>query len=136
MEIQERRAVLTVPSEAARESCWGKRLLDLEDRNLRQVAYTVAKEFVARHAKQGERYIDRDEVHIYGPFKGDYLLPPLVGRETAALTKADREQLALDEAPGAFAHYLLNAHFLVAPQGVLERSDQNGLHPHPHQDQE
>ena len=121
--IVERRGILTVPGELARESCWGTRIPDVGHKALRRALATVAREFIEVRAKQGEEFVDTDDVHVYGPFPSPAMLMPMIGKEEMLVTQEELRHLTIERVaePSAFASYLLNAHFLVAHKGAPER---------------
>ena len=72
-------------------------------------------------ALEGEPFIDRDDVHVYGPFNTTERLEAMLSSEQMAVGKAEREQMVLGR--GLFVHYLLNANF----QGRSERAAMQGV---------
>ena len=113
---KERRSVITMPGEI-QENCYpiGKRIRDLQNPILAQAVISVAQQWIEKRAKEGEQYVDSDDIHVYGPFASQDMIPPLLTKADMLITPKEREQIVIErtDEPNAFAHYLLNANFLV-----------------------
>jgi len=112
--IVERRGILTVPGEMS-ERCWGKRIPEIQDKHLRDALLGVAREFIRKRKLEGDEFVERDDIHIYGPFPSMVMLEAMLDSESMAITAAEHNQIVRErgESPDAFAHYLLNANFMV-----------------------
>ena len=110
--------------EMAQEPCWPKRLPEIADPRLSRELHSAASSWLALRTKEGEQYVTRDDIHVYGPFPSMVMLEAMLTNEAMSIGPREREQITLDRADEeAFAHYLLNANFLVARKGVPERND-------------
>ena len=117
---QVRRAILTVPSEYGKERCWGTLIKDVDNRFLRDKLYDTANEWIETRKKEGSDFIDRDNIHIYGPFASYDMMQAMLSSEDFELGGKALVTEHTDE-KSAFSNYLLNAHW-TAPRGALERS--------------
>ena len=111
MHVEPKRAVITVPGDL-NQPCWEVPVDEVTSRHLREALQEGARTFIHARATHGQRYVDADNIHAYGPFPTAELLVPLIDHET--LTAKDRDQLVLqrDSSPRAWNHYLLNANFV------------------------
>lgn len=108
MKIQ-RRSIFTVPQEMAQE-CPETPLGQVAGR-LGQSLRQGAGHWIEVRRKEGEDYIDAEDIHVYGPYPSAEMLEALVASEHMAIGQRERAQLV--RGTGAFAHYLLVANFKV-----------------------
>lgn len=120
--MQERRAIITVPAELA-EVCEGKRIAEVNDRHLRRIFLDNAREWIRVKRLEGEEFIEKYDIHVYGPFPSAARLEAMLSSEHMAITPKERDQITLEK--GQFNHYLLNAGFHVARKGA-QKGDARG----------
>ena len=111
--IRQRRAIVTVDGGRARY-LWGTPVSRVAG-PLGVELMGCARTFKENYERAGERFLDADDIHVYGPFKSRDMLVPMLDPDAMALTEGEAHQLVAerDGRDGAFAHYLLNANFEV-----------------------
>ena len=123
---RQRRAIVTVPSELVTSRQWGVPVGDIVGM-LGAELRPAAKAFVGNYERAGERFIDQEDVHVYGPFASQHMLYPMLDPDAMTLTEDQAQQLwkETDTSKGAFAHFMLAANFdarrLPALAGASER---------------
>lgn len=115
--LVQRRAILTLP---VAEPCWPKRIPAIQDGRLRRAIQTGAEKFLRVKALEGYDYVEKNDIHVYGPFDSLVELEAYVSDEHMAVNHKEREQLTRSR--GSFFHYLLNADFIKVGETLLERS--------------
>lgn len=120
--MQERRAIITVPSELA-EVCEGKRIPEVNSSHLRRVFLDNAREWIRVKRLEGEEFIEKEDIHVYGPFPSVVMLEAMLSSEHMTITPKERDEITLEK--GQFNHYLLNAAFHVARKGA-QKGDIHG----------
>ena len=80
---------------------------------LRKALTNAAEQMIRNRALEGLEYVDRTDVHAYGPFPSEEMLYAMLDGETMAATQAQKAALVAerDSSPLAFSHYLLVADF-------------------------
>ena len=120
--MQERRAILTVPAELA-ETCEGKRIPEVGSRHLQQFLLATAQKWIEVKRLEGEEFIGKHDIHVYGPFPSAAMLEAMLSSEHMMITLKGRDEITLEK--GAFNHYLLNAAFHVTRKGA-QKGDLHG----------
>ena len=106
------------------QECWPKRLREVADPLGREL-WQAASSWLALRTKDGDEFVARDDIHVYGPFPSMLMLEAMLTNEAMAIGPREQEQITLDRADAnVFAHYLLNANFIVARKSVPERDDE------------
>lgn len=106
--------VVTVPGEMATfKSARGTRINDipLAHRQIQLKLHEVGKLFVQRQEIRGLHFLDREDIHVYGPFPSYEFHDVMVDPES--LEASDVKDRATEI--GAFADYLLVAAFIAKP---------------------
>lgn len=117
----ERRAIVATEGEL-REMCWGKRIPEIQDSRLRNHLQQIAKQWLLLREKAGQRFVDRDDIHVYGPWPTDVMLEPMLTQEHMEIDGETARQIVRERASSreAFNNYLLNAHFVVGRKPALK----------------
>ena len=109
--MRQLRAVITIPSENAREKCSPKRLAEVTDFALSKVFTATCEQWITNVRKQGYDYRAQDDVHVYGPYPSRNRLAPIMDVEMLLSDDWTPFAVEKDESPSAFSMYMLVANF-------------------------
>lgn len=92
--------------------------IPLAHRGLQIELESVAKLFVQRQEARGLTFIDREDIHVYGPFPSYDLRHAMIDIDTLNVPPEQMAGLVKDRATDckAFADYVLVAAFMAKPQ--------------------
>jgi hypothetical protein len=113
--------IVTFPGDMATlEAPRGIRINDipLAHRGLQIELYNTAKLFVQRQQARGLIFIDREDIHVYGPFPSYDLRHAMIDIDTLNVPPEEMAGLVKDRATDckAFADYVLVAAFMAVPK--------------------
>lgn len=116
--------VITVPGDMATLDCRGGvriNSISLRHRALQLELLEVGKLFIQRQEARGLEYVDREDIHVYGPFPSKEFHEALLTPEQLNCSPKEAAALVKDRATeiGAFADYVLVAAFLAKPIETL-----------------
>ena len=80
-----RRAMFTVPGEMGQERCWDTEIHQIVDRRLARCALDTAREFLKARRLNGQEFIEREGIHVYGPFPTTQMLAVMASPEAMAV---------------------------------------------------
>lgn len=137
--LVEKRGIISVPGDKQYLlRCNGMRIRDipLSYRALQIALETAGNAFIQKQATRGNRYYDREDIHVYGPFPSYGFNETLLSFDDPALKEGGDPRLAAQMAmpraktTEAGADYLLVAKFIQQPR-VVEyevKEESNGNH--------
>lgn len=99
---------------------WEVRIPEIEDRSLQSIFRDAAREFIRAFALDGLEFVDRRDIHVYGPFTSVALRVAQLDPELLAGGKDQAAQLKTYRAdPGEMVSYIMVADFRAVKDRVM-----------------